>query len=514
MENGERKISRAVDKFASPQLSAPKGAAGGESVFSAAEGAEQEYGSFRTASYSSARDSPSMLGAIGVNPKNLELSKANTQMVVRPMVHTPTVTRIFSRVEPGSLRGSIFTLSSSAIGAGVLSLPLVMKNTGLVMGVGLTIIGALLALMSMNMLVDTAEVVLFARGATGNRQISYSELVAQILGPAWGITLEITLVVYCFGTIVGYLLVIGKAIGGTCEALNIPMASPGTPIMLAAALALPLALFRDISSLAYSSLLAICSMVYVCMSITYQGVAEGTVQNLPTPIAKIDSNFCSSATIVFFAYNCHVNVFSIYSSLHYPLVSRMKKVTQRAVALEVFLYICVAVSGYLLFHDETAGNILQNFPPTNLMMTIGKAGVACALTASLPLCLHPARENFYLLLDKCTNTLNRQPAAINQNDGLDSMNTPLLRADAQSEEIEVASARSVQTERTRTTGGKTGKQPLRPLLFHIIVTLSMMGGALYLALNVPGVSIVFSFLGATACVVICYGAKTPKNKTH
>mmetsp|Transcript_20716 Transcript_20716/g.50826 ORF Transcript_20716/g.50826 Transcript_20716/m.50826 type:complete len:555 (+) Transcript_20716:261-1925(+) len=438
-----------------------------------------EYGSFKSNSFSSVRDSPSMLGAIGVDPKALELSKKNTEIVIRPLVHTPTVSRIFSRVEPGSLRGSIFTLSSSAIGAGVLSLPLVMKNTGLIMGGGLCLIGAALALLSMNMLVDTADVVLFARGATGGRSISYSELVTQILGPNWGIMLEITLVVYCFGTIVGYLLVIGKAIGGLCQAVQIDLPSPGFPIMMAACLALPLALFKDISSLALSSLLAITAMIYVSMSITYRGLESGNLTGVPEPYFRFGSDFCSSATIVFFAYNCHVNIFSIYSSLHYPLVSRMKKVTQRSVALELVLYLSVSTSGYMLFHGDTAGNILQNFAATDILMTVGKAGVATALTASLPLCLHPARENFYLLYYKLTGQY--------KHDALESMNTPLLN--------EKDSTTIMQVKATK---------PQASLAFHVATTLCMMGGALFLALNVPGVSVVFSFLGATACVIICY----------
>jgi len=425
-----------------------------------------------------------MLGAIGVDPNALELSRKNTEIVIRPMVRTPTVQRMFSKIEPGSLRGSIFTLSSSAIGAGVLSLPLVMKNTGLVLGGILCIVGAVLALLSMNMLVDTADVILFNRGGSGGRAISYSELVSQVLGPRWGVGLEVTMVVYCFGTIVGYLLVIGKAIGGLCEALEVELPSEGFPIMLAALFALPLTLFRDISYLALSSLLAVTAMIYVCLSITYRGTQNGTLKDLPVPLFRFGSDFCSSATIVFFAYNCHVNIFSIYSSLHYPLVSRMKKVTQRAVGLEVALYILVASSGYLMFHQDTAGNILLNFPASDVLMNVGKAGVACALTASLPLCLHPARENFYLLFFKFSALFRVS----------DEKGKPLLSN----------SPAGSGTPPFGVSQRKAAEKQEASLLFHICVTLCMMGGALFLALKVPGVSVVFSFLGATACVIICY----------
>eukprot|EP00471_Norrisiella_sphaerica_P010991 CAMPEP_0184499510 /NCGR_PEP_ID=MMETSP0113_2-20130426/41663_1 /TAXON_ID=91329 /ORGANISM="Norrisiella sphaerica, Strain BC52" /LENGTH=533 /DNA_ID=CAMNT_0026887433 /DNA_START=243 /DNA_END=1844 /DNA_ORIENTATION=+ len=471
MSDDRKSATSLAAKFGSPRLSTPvnRGQSGGN------PNGNDEYGSMRSnGSFSS--NSPSMLGAIGVDPKSLTLSRKNTEIVIRPITRTPTFSRIFSKVEPGSLRGSIFTLSSSAIGAGLLSLPLVMRNTGLVLGSTLCIIGAILALLSMNMLVDTADVILFARGGRGGRMITYSELVSQILGPRWGVFLEVTLLVYCFGTIVGYLLVIGRAIGGVCAALDVGLPSEGFPIMLAALFALPLALFRDISSLALSSLLAIAAMMYVCFSITYRGTQLGTFKNIPTPIARVGSDFCSSATIVFFAYNCHVNIFSIYSSLHYPLVSRMKKVTQRSVALEVSLYLLVASSGYLIFHDDTKGNILLNFPATDMLLTIGKAGVACALTSSLPLCLHPCRENFYLLWYKFKGaTMSKD------------LNAPLLSG-----------------QENGSSQRQGSEKPQASLLFHVLITLTMMGSALFLALNVPAVSIVFSFLGATACVIICY----------
>lgn len=56
--------------------------------------------------------------------------------------------RSFSKMGKGSLRGSIFSLSACAIGAGVLSLPYVLALTGWVLGLSLIFIGAIAAIWS------------------------------------------------------------------------------------------------------------------------------------------------------------------------------------------------------------------------------------------------------------------------------------------------------------------------------------------------------------------------------
>lgn len=60
--------------------------------------------------------------------------------------------RTFGKMEQGSVRGSIFALCAVAIGAGVLSLPFVLRQSGWVLGTILIIIGALSGYFSMHMI--------------------------------------------------------------------------------------------------------------------------------------------------------------------------------------------------------------------------------------------------------------------------------------------------------------------------------------------------------------------------
>mmetsp|Transcript_29763 Transcript_29763/g.72516 ORF Transcript_29763/g.72516 Transcript_29763/m.72516 type:complete len:531 (+) Transcript_29763:56-1648(+) len=462
-------------------------------------------------SFTSENDKESALENMSVNPNELDINHINTAMVVRPMVHTPTVTRVFSRVQPGSLRGSIFTLASSAIGAGLLSLPFVLKQTGLAFGVLICAAGAFLALLSLNLLLESADVIFRGRGMTGGRCITYSQLVTEILGERSGIFLEAVLVVYSFGTVVGYFLVISASVNSVCRSFHVSFPSENFPVYVASLMVLPLAMFRDISSLAYSSLFGVFTMVAVCFVIAYKGYEQGSIEGVPVLVAQFDHGVCSAISLVFFAYNCHVNVFAIYSSLRFPMLSRMQKVTRRSVVLQLILYTGVAISGYAIFKDQTKGNILDNFPPSDWMIMLCKAGVSLTLVFNTPLCIHPARENYFLLVNKIMTA----------NCGGSAPTTPRQKSPRTTPHKDIKSAlkdtppplghrgggqlsRTDSFTLSRKSTFTMQKIPEASLISHVLVTLIMIAGSAYLAINVPGVSIVFSFLGATACILTSY----------
>lgn len=60
---------------------------------------------------------------------------------------TSVVTRVSSviNIEPGSMSGSIFSLTAACMGAGTLTMPYIVSKTGLVLGPILILAGALLS---------------------------------------------------------------------------------------------------------------------------------------------------------------------------------------------------------------------------------------------------------------------------------------------------------------------------------------------------------------------------------
>jgi len=66
----------------------------------------------------------------------------------------PFFNRTFSKLERGSVRGSIFSLCAAAIGSGVLTLPYVLSLNGWVIGIFFVILGACSEMWGLFLLVE------------------------------------------------------------------------------------------------------------------------------------------------------------------------------------------------------------------------------------------------------------------------------------------------------------------------------------------------------------------------
>ena len=91
-------------------------------------------------------------------------------------------TAIGSSLAAGSIKGSIFTMIISIVGAGCLALPYAMRNVGLIFGIGLIFATAPLAYFTSDLLLISAEYLPpTLRGPKPLRDISYQTYVSCTL---------------------------------------------------------------------------------------------------------------------------------------------------------------------------------------------------------------------------------------------------------------------------------------------------------------------------------------------
>ena len=106
-------------------------------------------------------------------------------------------------MDKGSLRGSIFALSATAIGSGVLSLPYVLGLNGWVLGLIFLLVGAFAAAWSLFMIAESAI------KANVKNLSMLSNLVG---GKKLERFLQINLLVYLFGCCITYQIIISTLI--------------------------------------------------------------------------------------------------------------------------------------------------------------------------------------------------------------------------------------------------------------------------------------------------------------
>jgi len=113
---------------------------------------------------------------------------------------------------PGSVRGSIFALCSSSIGAGVLSLPYVLALNGYVLGICFIILGAIAG--------DWSNRIL-AKRACENNMANYNQLCMIVGGKKLATFLNTCILIYIFGILVSYQIIITSLLKYSLEKLGV-----------------------------------------------------------------------------------------------------------------------------------------------------------------------------------------------------------------------------------------------------------------------------------------------------
>lgn len=107
--------------------------------------------------------------------------------------------RTFSKLNKGSVRGSIFALCASAIGSGVLSLPYVLGLCGWGLGMIFMLTGACAAEISLRML---------AHLAVAHNMPNYSQIAIASGGQKLNLLLSIMVLMFMFGSCISYQIIV------------------------------------------------------------------------------------------------------------------------------------------------------------------------------------------------------------------------------------------------------------------------------------------------------------------
>ncbi len=106
--------------------------------------------------------------------------------------------RYFSPIKQGSVRSSIMAISAVCLGMGTLAIPKVLSQISFVLGLTLIFVGGAVGYWSLNILALASEKI-------GSN--SYSEAVRQTFGTCASIILDLTIILYIFGNLIGYFIV-------------------------------------------------------------------------------------------------------------------------------------------------------------------------------------------------------------------------------------------------------------------------------------------------------------------
>ncbi|KAG2649125.1 hypothetical protein PVAP13_1NG087100 [Panicum virgatum] len=264
-----------------------------------------------------------------------------------------------------SFSGAVFNLSTTIVGAGIMALPASIKMLGLIPGILMIVLVALLTEASIDMLV---------RCSHQGKITSYGWLMGETFGQ-WGrIALQVSVVINNIGVLIVYMIIIGTSTtgvhhSGIFEGWFGPHVWNSRPVVLLATTLLvfaPLVSFKRLDSLRYTSALSVAlAVVFVVITagVAIVRLIEGTVE-IPKLFPEIDGissvwKLFTAVPVLVTAYICHYNVHSIDNELEDK--TQIKPIVQTSLGLCSSVYIATSFFAYLLFGEATLADVLANF---------------------------------------------------------------------------------------------------------------------------------------------------------
>ena len=281
--------------------------------------------------------------------------------------------RILHPMQYGSLRGSIFGLSSMCLEAGSMVLAIRCKQFGMVNFLIFLILGGMVAYWCLVMMIKAGK---------NCKEKNYSKVVKEVLGNKLGYFMDANLALYLFGALVSFQVIIYQVLGAVVYDI-LEMADKidkkeypdyvtykeeywsqklylKFPIMLGiAALVFPLCLLKDISKMRLASLFGVLALVYSIIVVIIESffylfnenwdkIGEMNWINISNAFSlEAGVPFFGGISTVFYIYSCHAGAFPVYKTLRNNTTRRIKKVFRRSIILDVCVYFTIAAASFI-----------------------------------------------------------------------------------------------------------------------------------------------------------------------
>ena len=273
--------------------------------------------------------------------------------------------KTLGRIEQGSLIECIFNLSIFSLGVGLLALPQKVGYMSLFMTPIFIISGGLVNYWTLTILSDASRKYRLTKYEDAvtllfNQNLSYFFSFVMCINQ-FGILILFQIIVYKFlGAVVNQFFSYGydnmenfasRSFWGK-KKIKIIVCYLITYIVL-----FPLCLIKTISKMRYSSTFGVTAlflMIFIILiqfpSFYYHNIHQRkhNINFLDLKYA-FDKNmqFFQSISTIIYAFECHVGLFPVLSSLHKPTRIRVQKVLRNAILIDVISCMIIALSGYL-----------------------------------------------------------------------------------------------------------------------------------------------------------------------
>ncbi|KAJ4720163.1 putative Amino acid transporter [Melia azedarach] len=312
-----------------------------------------------------------------------------------------------------SVSGAVFNVTTSIIGAGIMSIPATLKVLG--------VIPAFVMIVIIGWLADISVEILM-RFTHAGEETTYAGVMRESFGRAGSLAVQICVVITNLGCLIVFLIIIGDVLCGNQPEGSVHLgvlqewfgihwwnSRAVALLFIIVVVLLPLVLFRRVESLSFSSAISVLlAVVFVgtCSVMAIFAIVEGKTQT-PKLLPELDNHVSffdlfTAVPVIVTAFTFHFNVHPIGFEFEKP--SDMITAVRISLILCAALYFTIGLFGYLLFGDSIMSDILVNFDRSSgsafssLLNDIVRLSYAFHLVLVFPLLNFSLRANIDELL--------------------------------------------------------------------------------------------------------------------
>lgn len=242
---------------------------------------------------------------------------------------------------------------------------------------------------------------------------NYPVLARKVLGNRWGNILDVTIILYVYGTLIGYQIMIGTFVPSISKSLGLEENESQERIIVmcvaCVGIMIPLGMFKELSSFRFVSMLSGFTLLYITVLIIAEfGIFVNHNNFARVNYFDININIFSGYAFCLYSFTCHTNIAQVQGELRESNIRRTKKVALRTIVGVMVPYILLSLFGYLSVMDNTPTLIIMRQAPEELQnhdgaMVLAKVLMSITLILAVPINVPPFRTTIIRMFFKQEN---------------------------------------------------------------------------------------------------------------
>ena len=322
-----------------------------------------------------------------------------------------------------SIKASGAQIANTIMGAGILSIPIIMRYLGLFLGIIFIISLALCTLFSVFILIRCHEIT----GKTG-----FSMLGKITMGKFGSILIKVIIIINNMGFCIAYFRIFGEVVQTVIQGFISPDSFWANNwhnfiyIIFCSLIMFYFIFIKNLSALKKVAYMGVSAVLLFSFGLTllflHKGIHHYLDSNISWKFLKPNCSFSEAFNAipsVFLAFLFQFNVFPIYLSLKEKNLDSMMKATKIGVGYSLFIFLIVGIIGFLLYglnmnetlleclsQDMTKFRNISGFIKF-LIIIISVSFVTTCLT-SFPILFLSLRENFINSMIFCIKNMGHK----------------------------------------------------------------------------------------------------------